>query len=148
MAQKGPKSYLRGVISYQNKPKKAKKEPIWGPKGGVFGRAGRGPRGGSEGGGTPPGGGVPGGSGGSKMALPRGGPWLSTFWPLFIGDFSGAFGLADGWQGGGTPPKGPKMAKKAQNRGGPPPAGGGFRRLKNWPKRGYFWGIGGRRGPF
>ena len=73
MAQKGPKSYLRGVISYQNKPKKAKKgpkkaqkEPNLGPKGGVFGRAGRGPRGGSEGGGTPPEGGSRGGPVGQK----------------------------------------------------------------------------------
>ena len=79
MAQKGPKSYLRGVISYQNKPKKAKKEPIWGPKGGVFGRAGRGPRGGSEGGGTPPGGGVPGGVRGVKNGPPKGGPLVEHF---------------------------------------------------------------------
>ena len=118
MAQKGPKSYLRGVISYQNKPKKGQKRPkkslIWAPKEGFLGGLGGGPGGGRRGGVPPPEGGSQGGSGGSKMALPRGGPWLSTFWPLFIGDFSGAFGLADGWQGGGTPPKGPKKAKNGQ----------------------------------
>ena len=86
MAQKGPKSYLRGVIYSPKGPKKAKKgpkkaqkEPNLGPKGGVFGRAGRGPRGGSEGGGTPPGGGVPGGVRGVKNSPPKGGPLVEHF---------------------------------------------------------------------
>ena len=113
-----------------------------------MGGLGGGPGGGRRGGVPPPGGGVPGGSGGSKMALPRGGPWLSTFWPLFIGDFSGAFGLADGWQGGGTPPKGPKMAKKAQNRGGPPPGRGGIQTPQKLAQKGVFLGYWGPSRPF
>ena len=107
-----------------------------------MGGLGGGPGGGRRGGVPPPEGGSQGGSGGSKMALPRGGPWLSTFWPLFIGDFSGAFGLADGWQGGGTPQKGQKRAKKGVQGGAPPRQGGDLDASKKGPKGGIFGVLG------
>ena len=96
----------------------------------------------NRGGYPPPGGGGPGGAGGAKMALPRGGPWLCTFWPLFIGDFSGAFGLADGWQGGVPPQKAQKRPKKGVQGGAPPRQGGDLDASKKGPKGGIFGVLG------
>ena len=85
------------------------------------------------GGGTPPGGGSFWPFWGSKSGAPRAPPWLCNFSAFFIGDFSGAFLVADlvrgsilgpggsflTFWGGGTPPQ-----RGVPLRGGVPPLGG------------------------
>ena len=74
-----------------------------------------------RGGVPPPWGGVPGGPKGPKSGFPRGGIRVCRFLTLFIGDLSGAFGLA-GLAGGS---KRPKKGQKGASGGGPTPPRGG-----------------------